>query len=248
MKFKKAFTLVELLVVISIIALLLAILLPSLQLARKQATGVYCMQNQKSLLLAWKMYADNNNDRIVGGFTGTINSPFDSWVESPENVPYSTYLQKEPLKAKMDAIKAGELYHYLEEIKAYHCPGDRRVANAMKVAYRSYSIAAGMRGVGDGKFYGDGGIYPYLTIEEIKTPSMKYVFVEDSDNRGYNKGAWEMEPRGKYWIDTVSIWHGDASTLGFSDGHTISHKWKDKRTIRHNLQVRECVISKTKAA
>ena len=59
---KKAFSLVELLVVISIIALLTSILTPSVVGARRQANRVFCMNNLRQLALAADSYAQNNND------------------------------------------------------------------------------------------------------------------------------------------------------------------------------------------
>ena len=63
----KAFTLVELLVVISIIALLVAILLPVLGKAREQAKTVICLTNLHQLGLATFFYADQYDDYIPHG-------------------------------------------------------------------------------------------------------------------------------------------------------------------------------------
>ena len=59
----QAFTLVELLVVVSIIALLLAILLPALNKAKAVAVRVKCISNQRHVVLALQMYADENKGK-----------------------------------------------------------------------------------------------------------------------------------------------------------------------------------------
>jgi prepilin-type processing-associated H-X9-DG protein/prepilin-type N-terminal cleavage/methylation domain-containing protein len=60
---RRAFTLVELLIAVSIIALLIAVLVPSLRGARAQAKQAVCLSNMRSIGLATSMYADENLDR-----------------------------------------------------------------------------------------------------------------------------------------------------------------------------------------
>lgn len=60
-----AFTLIELLVVVAIIAVLMAIMLPSLSRAREQAKTAACLSNQRQIGLAITMYATEYNGVIV---------------------------------------------------------------------------------------------------------------------------------------------------------------------------------------
>lgn len=68
----QAFTIIELLVVISIIALLIAILLPALKNARESARSVQCLSNQKQIVLAQMSYVADNDSWLPPGLTFRI--------------------------------------------------------------------------------------------------------------------------------------------------------------------------------
>ena len=68
MKKRIGFTLVELLVVISIIAILLAVLMPALNKARDQAKNIICRSYVKQWDMMLTMYANANNGHFVPGF------------------------------------------------------------------------------------------------------------------------------------------------------------------------------------
>ncbi|MCD4831423.1 MAG: prepilin-type N-terminal cleavage/methylation domain-containing protein [Anaerohalosphaeraceae bacterium] len=102
---KKAFTLVELLVVISIIAMLLAILMPSLQKTRAQAKKVVCLSGMRQLGFGCQFYASDNNNKLP--------------KDSTSDTAWGTY------KIFMGSWAAlGTLYAdgYIKDLNVYWCP------------------------------------------------------------------------------------------------------------------------------
>jgi prepilin-type N-terminal cleavage/methylation domain-containing protein len=73
----RAFTLVELLVVIGIIAILIAVLMPGLSAARRQGRSIACLSNLRQLGMAFQMYCNENKGRV---FRYVDASATDLWV------------------------------------------------------------------------------------------------------------------------------------------------------------------------
>ncbi len=79
---EKAFTLVELLVVIAVIALLMAILLPVLGRVKRQAKAVVCQSNLRQWGLWFPMYTEDNDDKFFGGWNSRVGAPLSrsGWI------------------------------------------------------------------------------------------------------------------------------------------------------------------------
>jgi len=150
---RSGFTLIELLVVIAIIAILMAILMPALNVAREQARGVACISNQKTMGLAYVMYADENDSSMCGGmarYAPTNGVP--PWVMPPLDYRADGSYNEMPsgpvtLEQRHNGLREGVLFPYIKDIGAYHCPGDDRIRRGTSegrelqhLLYRSYSL------------------------------------------------------------------------------------------------------------
>ena len=236
------FTLIELLVVIAIIAILAAMLLPSLAKGRLKAQGLQCMSNHRQLGLAWQMYSDDNNERLLyASESWDARTEAGAWVTGtldfePDN----------PINYNPDlTIKRSPMWPYCgNNLSIWRCPSDRSTVLAggepkPRVRSMSMNVFMGGWGGGDGGWGSPFADYKiYLRMPELSDPGPSRLFVfldmrEDSidmGNFGTRMAGYPNQPARFGFYDLPGYYHHFAAGFSYADGHAEIKRWRDHRT------------------
>jgi prepilin-type N-terminal cleavage/methylation domain-containing protein/prepilin-type processing-associated H-X9-DG protein len=239
---RRAFTLVELVVVVSIIGILSALLLPGLSNAKSRAQATSCLGNSKQLMMAWTLYAADNKDRCVNNFgveavLEEIDAwDFNDWVNNVMTwgVTNSTV---DPGNTNEAWVKNGLLSKYVGgSLGVYKCPADHYLSPDQKAAgWTSRLRSASMNAYLGSSATGEPGPQParnqfdarqpqMLKTSDIPQPSQMFVTLDENAN-SINDGCYVNKSSDtEGWTDAPASSHNGACTVSFADGHVELHR------------------------
>ncbi|GMU23329.1 MAG: hypothetical protein AMXMBFR13_34080 [Phycisphaerae bacterium] len=224
----RAFTLIEVLVVVAIIALLLAILLPSLARVREQARQLVCMANLKQILSSAGMYIDAHRGTVPVG-------PADMIISFKRNdITYRSMGSNCMWGGRRGEIHYSKRNDYdrpltkfmfrrmpLEEvIETFRCPSDRGTPFWSKAPDSIYRVC------GNSYYMNTHGRLERLNERSRITPAVRIIYEEA--NMYWLLGHAPAALEGIY-AQTVPPqqgmgWHGQFSrfNVGFLDLHAAN--------------------------
>jgi prepilin-type N-terminal cleavage/methylation domain-containing protein/prepilin-type processing-associated H-X9-DG protein len=234
----RAFTLLELLVVIAIIAILAALLLPVLGKAKQSVGKSTCQNNLRQLQLGWTMYADDHNGILPHNAAGldagkTPQNPGwiagTMWLDGDAGQDLTESTNTDLLVGEKYAA-FGSIGGYVKNAAVYRCPADRSTVNFLGTVLprvRSMSLNAYLGGSVQ-----ESGFREVTKMQDIIAPgpSDAWVFMDERED-SINDGLFAIDAGAHYAIvDYPSSCHSGGSCLTFADGHVDYHKWVEPTT------------------
>ena len=227
---KRAFTLVELLLVIGVVGILAAVLFPTLQSVRERAKRIQCINNEKQLAATWFLYATDHADKLVAnGIPIRVPTPNIKWVQGQFVIPEDSTNSDWILNPQW-ALYA----HYIRTGRIYVCPGD-----PPSVSYRGADYPR-VRSYAMNNFLGwEGFTSPDIPMADWLAPQ-KVAQIDDPSaifqipDVNANSICWPYF--GPYmdrddFFNFPGAAHNGGGVISFCDAHVSYHRWTDPFTI-----------------
>jgi prepilin-type processing-associated H-X9-DG protein len=203
-------------------------------MAKVKAQSIVCLNNSKQLVLAWKMYADDNNGKFVkndyttesaNGFTFGI---MDYNGGNPAGADTNT--------AYLVGVKYSALARYTVNAGIFKCPADRsrQFGSSGLPRVRSVSMNQAVGAGKDGTANAQGPHLPqsngwrvYIKESQIVSspgPSELWVTTDEHPD-SINDSGFAVSMENAQWVDLPAPYHNNATSYSFADGHSEIHKW-----------------------
>jgi prepilin-type N-terminal cleavage/methylation domain-containing protein/prepilin-type processing-associated H-X9-DG protein len=221
------FTLVELLVVISIIALLLAVLMPAMGRARRLAQRAVCMSRLEQLVLSGMAYAQSNNGKFPHQYADKKDKHF--LVSKPIT---TTNISEQDNWVR-------HIFPYVKKGEHLHCPVVKRPdGDGGSDPNQKYNIS-----------YNCNGVVSHFGGDNLKRTSQTVVYFDSpgcgdsSVLRAFYEGD-SVTRIGRYWTGWMRYAgtphpqiHDNGRCYSFLDGHVKYAKWQDVTSLWFGLLI-----------
>jgi len=186
MNSRRAFTLIELLMVIAIIAILAALLLPALSRAKNSASKATDLNNLKQFMVAVHLYTSDDGDVLPppnwdgGGFSSSQGT----------NTGWLYAVNMDATGTNKFNVQTGLFWNFLRNPKLYFCPMDDPASTKFGERPQQSSSYA-MNGAVVGYMY---MIYPPVKLSAMRPEDCAFWETDETDPSYFNDGAnWPGE-------------------------------------------------------
>jgi prepilin-type processing-associated H-X9-DG protein len=229
--------LIELLVVITIIAILAALLLPVLSRAKARADVANCMSNLKQLQLTWHLYTDDNNDFIAGnnweseaGVDGATRGNA-NWVTGWLDPRQANNLDNTNTALLLDP-KWTSLGFNNQSARLYRCTASEILAREGARLYplvRTISMSGWM---GYNSTLWNQGFRLFHKTADIVglSPTDALVFIDERDD-SIDDGYFAIDMVVQQLANLPAGYHAGSGAATFADGHAEIHRWRSSQVL-----------------
>jgi prepilin-type processing-associated H-X9-DG protein/prepilin-type N-terminal cleavage/methylation domain-containing protein len=209
----RAFSLVELLVVMAIVAVLASLLLPGLSQSKATAQRVNCLSNLRQMAIAAHSFVDDEG----GAY------PVAYYFATQDGVSYAYNWDLTTVRGKSTSVIAGLLWQGGGIDKIQQCPSFHGSANWLVDPYTGYNYNTSYLGHGQ-----DEAVPEPAKAADVRQPVDTVIFGDGQYSAGANKfmrAPWSNAGDATFngrWSGTQGFRHAGRSNAAFCDGHVDS--------------------------